>query len=187
MIVAARASFRKSLEIPVPFAVVAIEPGGLGVFASGPFKRMDPDTKIIIVVGDEDDVLCKSSALRLWRETDHIPDANREFLLVVSDYHGQPEQIANHFFPGTGGYMDTSAVDARDFYITFKLSVAAFNCAFIGTDCEYSFSNGSDEQVYMGEWSDGQQVAPIIWVEDSESLETTCESPGFLPMFSKLH
>jgi hypothetical protein len=177
MIIASKAAAWKSIEIPVPFAVVAVEPGGLGIFTSGPFKKIDPDTKMIIVVGDEDDVLCKSSALRLWRETAHVPDENKEFLLVQSDYHGEPEQIANHYFPGTVGFRDTVAVDARDFYVTYKLSVGALDCAFSNIDCENMFGNGSDEQLYMGEWSDGQPIVPMLWVEDPSSLETTCEDP----------
>lgn len=175
--VAAKATW-KWKYLPVPYAVVAVEPGLMGLFAQAPFNKMDLNTKIIIVVGDEDEILCKSSAQRLWKSIPQIPDANKELLLVKSDYHGKPEQIANHFFSATTGARDTAAVDARDFYVTFKLSVGALNCAFRGTDCEIAFGNGSEEQLYMGEWNDGQPITPMIWVQDPESLETTCDDPG---------
>ena len=173
-VIAAKAS-GKWRNIPKPYAIVCVEPGGLHLIPRKRLiKNIDFNTKVIIVVGDEDNVVCKSTAQKIWDYISHIPDQNKEFLLVKSDYHGTPRQISNHFFPGNSGYSDTAVIDARDFYVTFKLSVGTFNCAFQGTDCEYSLENGSDEQVYMGEWSDGTPMIPMTWVEDPNSLETTC-------------
>ncbi len=163
--------------IPRPYVIVAVEPGGLGWIPLENFREIDPETKLVIVVGDEDDVVCKSTAVTIWANTLHIPDENRDFLLFQSDDRGVPAQISNHYFPTTTGLWDTAAVDARDFYITYKLSVGALNCAFYGTDCEYALGNGSFKQVYMGEWSNSYQVRPMIWVEDPLGLETTCRDP----------
>ncbi len=177
-IIAAKA-VKRWKEIPVPHALVAVEPGGSGVIPKARFEKIDPDTKVIIIVGDEDDIVCKSTAVSIWNEISQIPDENKEFLLVQSDYHGSPEQIANHYFPNTSGYKDTAAVDARDFYVTYKLSVGALECVFRDTDCEYALGNGSFEQVDMGQWSDGQPVNSLVWVEDPNVLETVCDDPGF--------
>jgi pimeloyl-ACP methyl ester carboxylesterase len=177
-ILAARAAHSEN-AIPSPDAIVAIEPGGLGWISPEDLGEIDPETKMIVVVGDEDEVVAKSTAVAIWKNTLQIPDKNRDFLLVQSDYHGSPEQIANHYFPNTTGYGDTAAVDARDFYVTFKLSVGALECAFRDTDCEYALGNGSFEQVDMGQWSDGQPMKAMVWVEDPNELETTCEDPGF--------
>ena len=164
--------------MPEPYTIVAVEPGGLGWLPNEDLGKIDPETKMVIVVGDEDEVVAKSTAVAIWANTLQIPDKNRDFLLVQSDYHGSPEQIANHYFPNTTGLIDTAAVDARDFYVTFKLSVGALNCVFRDTDCEYALGNGSFEQVDMGQWSDGQPVNAMVWVEDPNELETTCEDPG---------
>ena len=180
VILGARAADSRN-GMPRPYAIVAIEPGGLGWIPSENLGDMDPETKMVIVVGDEDDVVCKSTAIAIWNYT-QIPDENRDFLLVQSDDWGSPAQISNHFFPDTIGFRDTAALDARDFFITFKLSVAALNCAFSGTDCEYALGDGSNKQVFMGEWSDGRPVRPMIWVEDPLGLETTCKDPRPGPM-----
>jgi len=168
-------ALKLSKRIPIPYAVVAVEPGIVGLIPSGPFDFMHPDTRVVLVVGDEDDLVCKSTAVAVWNRLGNTADENKDFLLVVSDYHGFPQQIAHHYFPNTSGARDTTAVDARDFYVTFKLSVGALNCAFKGTDCEYALGNGSEQQVSMGQWSDGQPVQPMVWIEDPNFLETTCQ------------
>lgn len=173
--VIAAKSLKIHKRIPAPYAVVAVEPGPWGLIPGAAFYLIKSDTKFVVVVGDEDTLNCKSSAIYLWNSVPQIPDENKDFLLVQSDYHGFPQQISNHFFPNNSGFRDTTAVDARDFYITFKLSVGALNCAFKGTDCEYALGNGSNEQIYMGEWSDGEPVKPMVWIEDPNLLETTCE------------
>ena len=178
-ILAARAADSRS-GVPEPYAIVAVEPGGLGWIPYEDLGRVDPDTKMVIVVGDEDSVVCKSTAVPIWENTSQIPDENRDLLLVKSDDWGSSAQIANHYFPNTDGFRDTAAVDARDFYVTYKLSVGALNCAFRRMDCKYALGDGSYKQVFMGEWSDGRPVRPMIWVEDPLGLETTCRDrrPG---------
>jgi len=161
-------------EIPAPYAVVSIEPGGLGVIPKADFSLIEPATKMVILVSDEDDIVCKSTGQAIWKATSQLPDENKDFLFYRSDRHGRPEQIANHFFPNTSGYGDTAAVDARDYYITFKLSAALLDCAFKGAECEYALGNGAAEQVFMGGWSDGRPIRPLEWIPDPSGLETTC-------------
>ena len=86
-----------------------------------------------------------------------------------TDTHGVPNQLASHFFPNTDGYQDTQAVDARDFFITWKLSVAVANCAAKGASCSIAFGGGPD-QLERGDWSDGQPVIPLIRVEDPSTI-----------------
>ena len=46
-----------------------------------------------------------------------------------------------------------------------------------GTDCEYALGEGIIE-VYMGEWSDGREVRPMVWVENPLwNFETKCKDP----------
>jgi pimeloyl-ACP methyl ester carboxylesterase len=163
------------VRVPKPYLVVAIEPGGKGYIFDEGLNAMDPGTKILLVAGDEDKTVCLNTALYIWNETSSIFEENKQFLLIRSDRRGQPEQIANHSFPNNSGFADTAAVDARDFYVTFKLSVAALNCAMKGMDCEYAFGNGSDEQIDMGYWSDGVAVLPMLWTPDPNLLEASCQ------------
>ena len=172
---AARAADSASV-IPVPYAVVSVEPGWVGKMPDENFAEIDSDTKLILVVGEDDIIVRDSTAVAIWNDTPQISDVNRDFLLVQSDRYGWPRQIADHKFPTTGGFR--AKVDARDFYVTYKLSVAALNCAFRGTDCECALGDGSFEQVDMGQWSDGQPMKPMVWLEDPNLLETTCEDPG---------
>lgn len=163
--------------MPAPFAVVAIEPGGLDLVPSADFGAILPETKLLVVIGDEDGIVCSRAAVNLWETTAQIPDANRDFLLALSDRRGRPAQIANHFFPAAKPSAPTT-VDARDFFITYKLSVAALNCAFEGSDCSYAFGDGAPEQLDMGLWSDEVPVVPLVWVEDPAQVHPTCQTPG---------
>jgi len=194
--VLAAKSADSSNAIPIPYAIVAIEPGGRVLIPTMILEDIDPATKMIIVVGDEDRLVCTDTATYIWEETSQIPDENRDYLLVLSDYNGSPPLVADHLFPTTATivprdilsslpdsetvnwdafFPDSSEViDARDFFVTFKLSVGALNCAFYGTDCRYALGNGTDVQVSMGYWSDGQPVTPMTWIEDPSSIEAKC-------------
>jgi len=172
---------KSDAEIPRPYAVVSIEPGGLGIVPNTDFSKMSEQTVFVIVVGNDDDVVCKSTAQFLWNETSQILDENRDLLFIQSDHHGVPQLTAGHYFPPTAGFLeDAESLDALDFYVTFKLSVAAVNCAYKGTQCEYAIGNGSAEQVNLGNWSDGQAVTPMIWIEDPNTLETSCTDPSVM-------
>jgi hypothetical protein len=161
--------------IPSPRAIVAIEPGRVDLIPGADLGAIPPTTRMVVVVGDEDDQVCKATAVAIWQATSQIPDANRDFLLVLADRHGDPAQPADHFFPTTGGQF--SPLDARDFFVTFKLSVAALNCAFSGKQCKHAFGGGAARQVDMGAWSDGTPVTPMVWVADPSALDTTCQDP----------
>ena len=89
--------------------------------------------------------------------------------MARTDTHGTPAQLATHFFPNTDGYQDTQAVDARDFFITWKLSVAAADCVTKGTSCQYAFGGGA-EQLYRGHWSDNALIAPLVRVADPATI-----------------
>jgi pimeloyl-ACP methyl ester carboxylesterase len=160
--------------LPRPHALVLIEPGGWHILPTPAMHKIRPETRMLCLVADEDETVCKETGVNIWNRTSQIPEANKDFLLLLSDDHGQPEQTANHNFPNTTGFDDTDAIDGRDFYVTYRLSVAALNCVFRDMDCPHAFGKGSEEQLYMGEWSDGTERIPLVWVEDPATLETTC-------------
>lgn len=169
-IIAAKAG-RSWPAMPLPAAVVAFVPGRLGLIPTfEDFANIDPQTKLVMVVGDIDNVVCTGTATFIWDHTPQIPDENKDYLMVVTDTRGTPAQLGNHYFPTNTGVFDTAPLDARDFYITYKLSVGALNCAFRGTDCDYAIGNGSALQTDMGRWSDGVQIKPLAWVSDPSTL-----------------
>lgn len=179
-ILAARAA-DFSNGIPRPYAVASFTPGALGWVPYEDLGAIAPDTRMVVVVGDDDRNVCSSTAKKIWQGTPQIPGAYKDFLLVKSDFHGRPYQVANHFFPGTSGYHDTDDVDARDYYVTYKLSVALLNCVFKGVHCDVALGNGSAAQTTMGQWSDGVPMTPMQWIADPlGNLSTRCrnKAPG---------
>lgn len=145
-------------QVPVPLALTMIEPATKGLIPGTDFSKMDQSTKYVVVIGDHDTIACKDQALQIWDSTTQV--MNKDFLLARTDLHGMPYQIANHFYPNTDGQGDTAAIDARDFYITWKLSVAAADCVNTGSFCDYAFGGGFN-QLNRGIWSDGVPVTPL--------------------------
>lgn len=171
-VLAAKATRSWWTALPQPEVVVAIEPGAKRLVPGEDYSRIPAATKVLMVSGEEDNINCVDQAVQIWGRMLQIPETNKNFVLVRSDVSGSPRQIANHFFPNTSGAEDTAAVDARDYFVTWKLSVAALNCAFKGTDCTTAFGNGSAPQTDMGAWSDGRPVTPMAFYA----------SPAFAPV-----
>ena len=167
---------------PSPLAVVSVEPASLGLLAPGNFSQIDPSTKLLEVVADQDGVACASDAVNIWNNTAQIPAANKNFLFVHTDTTGTPNQLGNHWYPNTDGYNDTAPVDTRDFYITWKLSVAMASCVISNQYCDYALGNGSANQISMGNWSNGTPVAPLQWFSDPNTLP---QIQGCAPLVKK--
>jgi pimeloyl-ACP methyl ester carboxylesterase len=159
-------SARWFYNLPRPKALVLLSPGGKGLIPTDDLTIIDPATKVIVTAGEDDNSVCTITSNHLWSKFADIPDANRDYLLVRSDTHGQPQQISNHYFINTTGRMDTAAVDARDYFVSFKLSVALLDCAFRGSNCSIAIGGGTPEQLSMGQWSDGIPVNPMTFIVD---------------------
>ncbi len=148
--------------VPVPRAIAAFEPEPAKTGLSTNFSHISPDIDVVIVDADQDpNAITNDTAI--WNSiTPVIPSSNRDFLKVITDTHGIPNQIGNHWYPDTNGLNDDDpGVDDRDFNVTWKLSVGLFNCALTGTDCSFGLGHGDFDQVNMGNWSDGTPVAPL--------------------------
>lgn len=167
------AAMAGSLGMPLPAAVMAVTPGGCkGCDGPGgsdqfgvPYRDLsgiDPDTKLLLVVGEDDDFVGSRPAEIAWEQTGQIPDENRDYLVARSDDHGEPQIVADHLFPSTSG--STAEVDALDWYGTFKWLDGLIGCAVQPPKCG-QMMNGGATQLDMGRWSDGTPVAPPILVE----------------------
>lgn len=157
-------------RFPPPLGMVLIEPASLNLLPPINFAGIPSTTKMLVLSADQDTVACDKDAVNIYESTTQIPAAQKNYLWFNSDLTGTPNQIGNHYFPNTTGYNDTAAVDARDFYVTWKLSVGAANCLTKGTNCDYFLSNGSANQLSMGTWSNGQPVNTMSYFADPTTL-----------------
>jgi len=167
------AAMAGGLGLPVPIAVMAVTPGGCtgcgGPGGSNEFgvpyrdlSRIDPNTKLLLIVGEDDDFVGDVPATIAWQQTGQIPDDNRDYLVARSDDHGTPALVADHSFPSNAGPL--TEVDALDWYGTFKWLDGLFGCAAQPPICADTM-NGGATQLDMGEWSDGRPVDPPLYVE----------------------
>jgi acetyl esterase/lipase len=146
--------------VPVPRAIAAFNPGlgNTGTIQIA-LSQISPAISVVMTDADENtpDI---PTAQSIWSSIGSaIPAANRDFLEVITDTHGSPAQLGNHWFPDTNGLEDDdSGVDDRDYNITWKLSVGLFDCVLTGTNCSYGLGHGSFNQINMGVWSDGTPV-----------------------------
>lgn len=130
------------------------------------FSNLDPSTYVVMVKGDLDttnnDIGVSDTIYASLQNT--IPAAQRDYLMVVTDTHGSPAQLGDHFFVMTNGFGDNAAVDDRDYNVSWKLSVGLLDCVFRGLYCDYGLGHGSYNQINMGTWSDGVPVTPLQWI-----------------------
>jgi hypothetical protein len=89
---------------------------------------------------------------------------------MFTDTHGDPDLLADHSAPTTGGGSGRE-VDATDYYGFWKTFDGLRNCAFYGTDCLYGVGN-TPEHRYMGLWSDDVPVTALRITDYIPSAET---------------
>lgn len=176
-ILAARyAAEAASIELPIPLAVMPVQPGGCDVCGGfaflgiplGDLGEIDPATRLVIVTGDADHVVGMSGADAIWLATGQMDFTRRDDLELRSDAQGEPDLRATHLAPLTGG--SGGDIDALDWYGTWKLLDLLTECAFAGLDCEDA-QGGTSAQLSMGAWSDGTPVEPIRVVEPTDSSD----------------
>lgn len=171
MVLAGRSTEMGS-TIPVPRAYFSTGAGF--AVAQTNYQSIPAATKMVFLVGGDDTTVCKSSTQLLWNLVPQIPPANKKFLAMRSDTRGSSPLIADHFFPITVP-TPPPAIDVKDYYGTWKLSVATMDCAIRGTSCEYALSNGGSQQTSMGLWSDGVPVTPLLWAPSPDDVTLPCE------------
>lgn len=166
-------STRPTAAFPSPKALALFEPAGPPFIPTEDFTLIRPETMLMLVVGDDDRLVCEGGAKLLWLTTPQIPAANKEYLLVKSDSYGSPALPADHFFPLAISLLPGSE-DTRDFYVTYRLSTALTDCAFAGTNCNVALGDGVPAQTDMGFWSDGRPVKSIEWLPFPLTSQASC-------------
>jgi len=153
-----------------------------GLFMSGDLSEITYNPLWIVMVGEADWEIGETPALQAYCKATNITD--KHYLRALSDSRGQPPLKAKH----SGAMGDdlfppiwTDQVDAHDYYGYWKIVTAAMNCAIHDQDCDYA-RGGTDEQLSMGNWSDGEPVKRMQGnpeVRDNDGicypLEDACE------------
>jgi hypothetical protein len=165
------AALAESEGLPTPRAVFAVEPGKSRSPEEqrGPILQnlthISPETLLLTLSGDQDTWVGDQDAIKIIRDTNQISSENKDYLLLVTDEHGNPALVADHFAPlssklNIGGYNVTLGVDAMDYYGTWKLFDGLYEAAFYGENRTYALGNTSHQR-FMGFWSDGTPVKEL--------------------------
>lgn len=94
-------------ELPVPKAVMIIEPGdgedrmprlGERLPLADP-SGLSSDTLFLLVTGDADTVVGNRGATKIWSALEGIPRAGRVFATIASDHRLSPPLLADHLSP----------------------------------------------------------------------------------------
>jgi acetyl esterase/lipase len=146
--------------LPVPKALFLTAPcteNGFCVDLPAEAPALPPGLKAVLITYSHD-FLGPEQPRRIWQALAALPEADRDFVTMTTDYHGSPPILARH-------ETTYRAVDAADWYGIWKLSEGLLACAFEGRWCEYALGN-TPEQRFMGTWSDGVPVTELV-VTDS--------------------
>jgi pimeloyl-ACP methyl ester carboxylesterase len=186
------AALARESNLPRVRAVMAVAPGITDAPINVPLadlKQIPAETLLLAVAGDQDTLVRDTDAKRIYYESTRIPAANKDFVMLVSDTHGQPTLLASHRAPtamdksydsgeGVSGAPagsrdpignarisrrvrpETMMVNAMDYYGTWKLFDGLCDAAFTGKNREYALGN-TPQQRFMGLWSDGVPVKEI--------------------------
>ena len=149
--------------LPMPTVLMPIEPGGCegcgGLQRGGTpladLAAVPASTSVLVVVGDDDDIVGERAAGRIWADLTAVPLDRRDYVTLRSDHRGVPPLRATHLMPQTGGLGGVE--DALDWYGTWKLLDALMACTFSGELCDTALGD-TLAQRFMGVWSDGEPV-----------------------------
>lgn len=184
MICANIAALAATNKLPAARAIFCAQPGrtwGLPAFATIPVEdrsAIPAGSLLVILVGDKDEVVRDIDAKRIYNESTNVPRANKNYVVLQSDTHGTA-LVADHYAPcavdtrydgeaqnseNTADPTSRFAANSLDYFGTWKLFDALCDAAFSGTNREYALGNTA-QQKFMGNWSDGVAVAPLVVVE----------------------
>ena len=167
-------------HLPQFRAVMSVQPGDgsrngtrPATIPSTDLSSLPAATLLLVVVGADDHFAFEQPGLHIYDATPQVPPANKNVLELQSDRHGSPALVANHFAPAAPAsasaprehgllvqFEHAGAVDAMDWYGTWKLFDALSDAAFYGRERAAALGGGA-RQTSMGEWSDGVPVTPM--------------------------
>lgn len=160
----------KRIGLPKPGALMAVQPGGASFGRIGiplwKMSRIPSSTLMLTIAGDDDAVVGKHDAIRIYREATGVPAQNRNFVLFRTDSHGWPWVHSGHFSPCSLG----DGAHAVDWYGYWKLLDGLCDAAFFGRNRKYALGD-TPQQRFMGRWSDGTPVRELEVVDDPKRFD----------------
>lgn len=101
----------------------------------------------------------------LFPKLKHIPEPNKDLVMIFADNHGSPALESPHGVCTA----NPGKADAYDYNFCWKVFDAMRSCALEGKDCEYALGNTTEHRS-NGSWSDGtpikalkiQDTAPVL-------------------------
>jgi pimeloyl-ACP methyl ester carboxylesterase len=108
--------------LPKVRAMMPVEPGqtnnplGLFVLELADLGNIPADTLLLSVVGEEDGLVGDYDGKRIFNEATKVSAANKNFVTLMSDEHGEPALTAGHYAP-TGAdarYDNGERIPTRD-------------------------------------------------------------------------
>ncbi len=155
-------------DLPQPKAIFCVQPGVSRTenqtrgHILEDLSLIPADTLLLTLSSEEDDIVGSADAEKIIRKTTNIPLTNKNHVIMVSDYHGNPPLIADHLAPLAIFHCDNISlmVNALDYYGTWKLFDGLYEAAFYGENQEYALGDTS-KQRFMGFWSDGTAVKEL--------------------------
>lgn len=158
-ITADMAALAADKNLPEPKAVMPVQPFVNNLTMMTEFHSIPASTLLLVVVGEDDNVVGNASGKQIFYTADQIPLENKDFIIQRTDRYGEPPLLADHLAPVC--ISNSTGVDAMDFYSTWKLFDALTDYAFYGTHQQYCLGN-TPEQRFMGLWSDGTPVNELV-------------------------
>lgn len=144
--------------LPVPRAVMPVQPFVRPDTMMKDFQNMPATTFLLVVVGEDDNIVGNYSGKLIFTTATEVPFEQKDFIIQRTDRYGAPSLVADHIAPIC--IPNDSSVNAMDFYSTWKLFDALTDYAFYGINKEYCLGN-TPEQRFMGYWSDGMAVKEL--------------------------
>jgi len=161
-IVAELAVLAQDHDLPIPKAVMAVQPYLQRDTMMNDFHEMPSTTLLLVVVGEDDTIAGDASAQVIFQTADRIPSSQKDYIIQVTDRYGYPDLVADHVAPLCA--PDTGTIDALDYYSIWKLFDGLTDYAFYGINWQYALGN-TPEQRYMGVWSDGTPVNEMVVID----------------------
>jgi dienelactone hydrolase len=159
------AALASSSDLPRVVAIMSVEPGGcmecggISTLLNVPYvdlSTINPDARIVVMVGDRDTVAGDQGAKVAWSRLTSVPLDRRDYVVLHSDMWGSPSLIADHYVPIASS---ADPPNTLDWYGTWKFLDLLTDCALSDIGCADALG-GSTAQLNMGQWSDGRSVTP---------------------------
>jgi len=167
-----------SFQIPEPCAVMICQPGGIMGGRLDSYEAFPANIPLLMIVGADDNIASDRLARPLFQQAQsnrknyivHHPDKNADTEITAS--HGEILSVFDRYNSGHGNPVIwrarwASQTNAVDYFCYWKLFDALKACALADHYCNYAFGN-TEEQRYMGQWSDGTPVKELTVLDTLE-------------------